>query len=71
MYNIYQYCRFKNVNIKSKVIGLQRAWVIHLLNNKIRNWKILPLPLIELKFHFNLNINRKYVNTFQGTTKNL
>ena len=71
MYNVYQDCCFKNVNIKLKMIGLQCAWVKRLFNNKIRNWKILPLSLIEFKFHSDLNIYRKYVNTFQEITKSL
>ena len=34
---------FKNVDIKLKVIRLQCAWVKRLFDNKIRNWKTLPL----------------------------
>lgn len=46
LYNNYQDVGFKNVNIISKMIGIQYGWVKGLFNNKMRNWKILPLELI-------------------------
>lgn len=46
LYNNYQDGGFKNVNIISNMIGIQCGWVKVLFNNKMRNWKILPLELI-------------------------
>ena len=60
----------KNVNIKAKIISLQLSWIKRLFDNNSHNWKIIPLGFINkyleknFKFHSNLQIDSKYVQTF-------
>ena len=60
----------KDVNIKAKIISLQRSWIKRLFDNNSHNWKIIPLGFInkylgkDFKFHSNLQIDSKYVKTF-------
>ena len=60
----------KNVDINSKIASLQCSWVKRLYDDKIHEWKLIPLHLIKstvginFKFHSNLDIYDSKILTF-------
>ena len=60
----------KNVDIKVKKISLQSSWVKKLFDGNRRDWKIIPLFLINkyfgknVHFHPNLFFNSSFVDSF-------
>ena len=60
----------KNVDVKSKIISLQRFWVKKLYYGNHHDWKVIPLYFINkyfvknFHFHWNLCFNLSLVDSF-------
>ena len=68
--NSFKAGRLKNVDINSKIAGLQCSWIKQLYDDKFHEWKLIPLHLIKstfginFKFDSNLDFDDPKILTF-------
>ena len=73
----YRLGGLKNIDIKSKVISLQCAWVKKLYDRNFHEWKIIPLFLIHkkfgklFKFHSNFDFKKSLIDCFPIFYRNI
>ena len=67
----------KNVDVNSKIAGLQCSWVKQLYDDKFHEWKLISFHLIKsafginFKFHSNLDFDDSKIFTFPSFYKQL
>ena len=60
----------KSVDMFSRIVSLQCFWVRRLFDNKVHQWKVIPLYLIQkylcknFKFHSNLDLRKSRLRKF-------
>ena len=65
----------KNVDVNSKIAGLQCSWVKQLYDDKFHEWKLISFHLIKstfginFKFHSNLDFGDSKILTFPSFYK--
>ena len=77
MCNAYKNGGLKNVDINLKIVSLKRSWICRLYDEFHHDWKIVPLNYINnalgknCKFHSNLSIPNKTINSLPSNYKDI
>ena len=77
MYNHYKNDGCKNVDFNLKIVILKCSWIRRLYNECHHNWKIILSKYINnafgktFKFHSNLSISSKTINSLPSCYKNI